>query len=66
MLTSIRSAPASSTIRAASAITAGSAPKIWIATGRGSSPISISSRVRRLPWTSPWADTISETASPAP
>ena len=32
-LTSTRSAPAASTMRAASAITAGSEPKIWIASG---------------------------------
>jgi tRNA-dihydrouridine synthase len=37
-LTSTRSAPAASTIRAASAITAGSAPKIWIASGCSSAP----------------------------
>ena len=65
-LTSTRSAPASSTIRAASAITSGSEPKICTASGRSSAEIRRYPSVRSLPWCRPAQLTISEHTRPAP
>ena len=66
MLTSTMLAPICSTTRAASAILAGSPPKIWIDTGRSSSVYSAYSSVRSMPRTSPSLLTISDTTSPHP
>ena len=66
MLMSTMSAPMPSTIRAASAIFAGSPPKIWIETGRSSSVYSAYSSVLSMPRTRPSELTISVTTSPHP
>ena len=66
MLTSTMLAPICSTTRAASAIFAGSPPKIWIETGRSSSVYSAYSSVRSMPRIKPSLLTISETTSPHP
>ena len=66
MLMSTTLAPMPSTICAASAIFAGSPPKIWIETGRSSSVYSANSSVRSMPRTSPSELTISVTTSPHP
>src|SRR5215813_11042168 len=66
MFTSTMSAPMPSTICAASAIFAGSPPKIWIETGRSSSVYSAYSSVRSMPRTSPSELTISVTTRPHP
>src|SRR3954447_4059861 len=67
MLMSIRSAPFSATIAAASRITSGSCPNSWMATGCSSGWMRRNSRwVRSSPYFSPKLETISETASPAP
>ena len=66
MLTSTMLAPMASTTRAASAILAGSPPKIWMETGRSSSVYSAYSSVRSMPRTRPSLLTISDTTSPQP
>src|SRR5436190_15975568 len=66
MLTSTMSAPICSTIRAASAIFAGSPPNTWIEIGRSSSVYSAYSSVRSMPRTSPSELTISVTTRPQP
>src|SRR5687768_4816858 len=66
MLTSTMLAPICSTTRAASAIFAGSPPKIWIETGRSSSVYSAYSSVRSMPRTRPSLLTISDTTRPQP
>src|SRR5207249_1307018 len=65
-LMSTRSAPAASTIRAASAITAGSEPKIWIASGCSSVATRRYPSVRSFRCSIPAQLTISEQTSPAP
>src|SRR5579871_5881414 len=64
MFTSTISAPIPSTICAASAIFAGSPPKIWIEIGRSSGVYSAYSSVRSIPRTRPSELTISVTTSP--
>src|SRR5437867_4044054 len=65
-LMSTRSAPAASTIRAASAITAGSEPKIWIASGCSSVATRRYPSVRSFRCSIPAQLTISEQTRPAP
>src|SRR5688500_15413472 len=66
MFTSTALAPMPSTMAAASAILAGSPPKIWMETGRSSSVYSAYSRVRSMPRTRPSELTISLTTRPQP
>src|SRR4051794_22600394 len=67
MLMSIRSAPRSATIAAATRIASGSWPNSWIAIGCSSGWIRRNSRwVRSSPYFRPKLDTISETTRPAP
>ena len=63
---STMSAPAASTIRAASAISSGSEPKICTARGCSSAAMRRYPSVRSFPWCSPAQLTISEQTSPAP
>ena len=66
IFTSTMSAPMPSTIRAASAIVAGSPPKICTETGRSSSVYSAYWSVRSIPRTMPSLLTISVTTRPQP
>ena len=65
-LRSTRSAPAASTMRAASAIVPGSEPKSWMASGCSSAATRRYPSVRSLRCSMPAQLTISEQTSPAP